>query len=63
MKHEIKLIREIEDLCDDVPNQKLEITIDGSATLDEMLDQFEYFLKAAGYYIPDKQRLEFVDEE
>lgn len=64
MKYEIKLIREIEDLgCDDVPNQRIEMTVDGEVNLDQLLQQFEYFVKACGYYPPDGTRLEFVDDE
>lgn len=64
MKHEIKLIREIEDLgCDDVPNQRVEMTVDGNVNLDELVRQFECFIKACSYYPPDGQHLEFVDNE
>jgi hypothetical protein len=36
---------------------------DQDVTLDEMLEQFEYFLKGAGYQIDVGQHLELVDSE
>lgn len=64
MIHEIKFRREIRDLgCDDVPDQRIEMTVDGSVTLPELVRQFECFVKACGYYPPDGQHLDFVEEE
>lgn len=64
MIHEIKFRREITDLgCDDVPNQRVEMTVDGDVNLTELVRQFECFIKACGYYPPEGQHLEFVDND
>lgn len=68
MTNEIKLTRTIayengECSIPGLPAQKLEITIDGDATLDEMLDVFNDFLKGAGYYPPTNSQLEYVSND
>ena len=49
---------------DTMPKSSVTYTIhDNDISLDDMLEQFEYFLKAAGYYIGVDQSLQIVDDE
>tara|TARA_B110000259_G_C13815928_1_gene322688 strand:+ start:82 stop:546 length:465 start_codon:yes stop_codon:yes gene_type:complete len=49
---------------DTMPKSSVTYTIhDNDISLDDMLEQFEYFLKAAGYYIGVDQSLQLVDDE
>ena len=51
---------------DTMPKSSVTYTIhDNDISLDDMLEQFEYFLKAAGYYIGVDQslQLQLVDDE
>ena len=66
MKHEIRLIREIkydagETTSANLPNQRIELTVDGNVCLDELLGQFESFIKACNYYPPENSHLEYVE--
>jgi hypothetical protein len=68
MIHEIKFTRVIvnepgDTSSDELPNQKIEMTVDGQATLNEVIAQFESFLKACNYYPPEGQILMFVKVE
>ena len=49
---------------DTMPKSSVTYTIhDNDISLDDMLEQFEYFLKAAGYHIGVDQSLQLVDDE
>ena len=53
----IKFIQEYKD-------QRVEHEIRGDASLDEVIDAFEHFLKGAGYYLKDGQHIGYeYDEE
>jgi hypothetical protein len=41
----------------------IEFTINGAATTGELVEQFTYFLKAMGYYVPENAQLDWVDVE
>lgn len=43
--------------------RKLEITLNGDTTLDELIEQFELFVKGVGYFPPENARLEYVDND
>ena len=54
----IKFVQEYED------GQSVVHTIRGDASLDDVLEAFEYFLKGAGYYLKDGQHIGYeYDEE
>ena len=68
MTHEIKLIRTIaydngEPSIEGLPAQKLEITVDGDATISEMLVAFNDFIKAMGYHPPKNSSLDYVSND
>lgn len=39
---------------------KVTITLDGEITLSKMLEMFERYLQAVGYYLPENSELDFV---
>jgi len=43
--------------------RKVEHTIDCEASLAELLEQFEFFVKAIGYFPPDNAHLDYVDDD
>lgn len=43
--------------------EKIEITVSRDASLTEMVESFTYYLKACGYYIPERHALDFVPED
>lgn len=64
MKQEIKLTYTLEHTNDDINvgvPRKIEISFDGQASLEELLEQFNSFVRAIGYYPPDNCVLDWVD--
>ena len=66
MKQEIKFVNTLTNDGRDIFTQtprKVEITMYGQATLDDVAENFTYFLKAVGYHIPENCELDWVDIE
>lgn len=42
---------------------EVHMKIDGQASISDMLEAFNCFLKAIGYYPPDKHYLDYVSDE
>lgn len=59
--HTFKVVEETE-----FPNERIypeiEMKICSEASLDDMLEAYESFLKAIGYVLPDKSYLDLVEE-
>ena len=43
--------------------RKIVIELPGDLDLSELLEQFEYFIKAIGYFPPDNSHLDYVDND
>lgn len=67
MKQEIKFIYEAKYTNNFAGHcgtpRRVEHTIDSEVSLPELLEQFEYFIKAIGYFPPDNSKLEYVSQE
>jgi len=68
MKQEIKFIYTVKNIDDlgyigDKIHRTVEITLDGNLDLDNLLEEFQLFIKAVGYYPPDNSKLDWVDNE
>jgi len=66
MKQEIKFIYTLIHTKDDInvgTPRKVEITFDGQASLEELSEEFNAFVKAIGYNPPDNCVLDWVDVE
>ena len=42
---------------------KVEFTLPGDIELSEIIEQFEFYLKACGFYLPDGHHLDFVEND
>lgn len=67
MKQEIKFIYESKYTSNFAGHcgtpRRVEHTIDSEVSLSELLEQFEYFIKAIGYFPPDNSKLEYVKND
>lgn len=67
MKQEIKLIYEskYEDTfhSHNGTHRRIEHTLDGKATLPDLLEAFEQFVKAVGYFPPDNSTLDYIKND
>lgn len=61
MKQKIKLTYEMEE-SEGIKPRLVEHSFDGELTLPELLQEFEYFVKAVGYFPPEGS-LDYVKDE
>lgn len=47
----------------DIVPRTITFDISGDATLPNLVEQFEYYLKATGYFPPDGCHLDWVEDE
>lgn len=59
--HSFKIIERNDSRIVEQIYPKINFTIEGEASLDDMLYAFERFLQAAGYVLPENCSLDFIE--
>ena len=62
MSSQIKFIHteDNKELTPSIVPRTIEFTVSGDATTGELVEQFTYFLKSMGYYVPENAQLDWV---